>query len=183
MHAGMIPAGLANTHPTERAVRRDKLVFSSTQVQKREVAVCFHSVLSRQDQPLFQFFALHKQQISIQHTSSRNHRPRFIPTASWWSNLCSSHTFSRSHHKFRHRSVNNNAALMWDFFVSFCVWQSEHQWLVDVGLIQEALAAVRHNYQGARSYTQKHKYTHLPWLAQKERLVWLVAVFTPKALY
>lgn len=36
MHAGMIPAGLANTHPTERAVRRDKLVFSSTQVQKKE---------------------------------------------------------------------------------------------------------------------------------------------------
>lgn len=33
----------------DRAVRRDKLVFSKTQVQKREEAVCFHPLLSRPD--------------------------------------------------------------------------------------------------------------------------------------
>lgn len=31
------------------------------------------------------------------------------------------------------------------YSLSFCVWQSERQWLVDVGLIQDALAAVCRN--------------------------------------
>lgn len=186
MHAGMIPAGPANTRPKEResSEERQACVFIDSGAKKRGSGLLPSFIVSCKTNRLSNFFALHKQQISIQHALKRNHPLPVILTASCWSDLRSSHTFTRSHHKFRHQCVNNNAALTWDlFFVSFCVWQTERQWLVDVGLIQDALAAVCHNYQGARSYTQTHKYTHLPWLARKERLVWLVAVFTPKALY
>lgn len=126
--------------------------------KKRQEAVCFHPLLSRRDQLLFQFFALHKQQISIRHTSWRNHPFPVIPTAFCWSDVRSSHTFTRSHHKFRRGSGNSNAALRWDFFVvPFCMWQSTSGLLTwDWSRRPWQLSAVI-----TRDPHQTHKYTNI----------------------
>lgn len=53
--------------------------------------------------------------------------------------------------------------LMWDLFCAcVCVCVKVCLRLVDVGLIQDAMAAVCYNYLGARSHThtQKHTETH-----------------------
>lgn len=52
---------------------------------------------------------------------------------------------------------------MWDLFcVYVCVCECPRVclWLVDVGLIQDAMAAVCYNYLGARSHTETHPYAH-----------------------